>query len=242
MYFSNVLSVQFSLFCNEWTEWKAVASCASWQMLQKDITLLLSSAVPKQPFNSRKHWYVLLTRAGFVWIPDTSLQRHDQHNQPWARGRCDASLWACGIRTSWVPAASASPRGRPTALASRAALSKWDGQRSPRCKGKGESNMVQEFKENILSSEEHDTRCGTDLLWKVRKRSRPSCTNKAAIQEVLLLTGRNPLMNPKQFLGVLRNSIIFIASSKAKSYILVSIISVAPRSHSYTQIPKRDMQ
>lgn len=61
MYFSNVLSVQFSLFCNEWTKWKAVASCASWQMLQKDITLLLSSAVPKQPFNSRKRWYVLLT-------------------------------------------------------------------------------------------------------------------------------------------------------------------------------------
>lgn len=49
-------------------------------------------------------------------------------------------------------------------------------------------------------------------------------------------------MNPKQFLGILRNSIIFIASSKAKSYILVSIISVAPRSHSYTQIPKWDMQ
>lgn len=49
-------------------------------MLQKDITLLLSSAAPKQLSGSRKGQYVLLVRSAFIWIYYITSQCRDQRN------------------------------------------------------------------------------------------------------------------------------------------------------------------
>lgn len=65
--------------------------------------------------------------------------------------------------------------------------------------------MLQKFSENILGLRATIVE-KVQIYHQVTKPNRPNYTNKASIQEVFLLTERNPLINPKQILSILRGS------------------------------------
>lgn len=146
---------QFSLFCNEWTEWKDLVSCASWQMLQKDITLLLSSAVPKQPFGSRKGWYVLLIRSAFIWIYCITSQCHAQ----WNSGHKDTTVLHSKVPVaprclSQLPVPGKGQQHHPLRLLLPEEMDK----QSPSAKEKGRSRCWRSSMKIYLAYEEHNCR------------------------------------------------------------------------------------
>ena len=145
----------------------------------------------------------MLIRSVFIWIYYITSQCHDQRNSGCKDNMVLHSEHLVRVAPqcpSQLPILGEDQQHRPLRLLFPEEVDK----QSPNAKGKGRSRCCRSsMKIHLLRNTTVEK---VQIYHKVTKTNRPNCTNKASIREVFLLTERNPLINPKQILTILRSS------------------------------------